>query len=207
MKREVAFVKTFGFGYLTQTAGTAIVRSVYPRKNRAGGRNPKTRIGKVMYLAGATAHTLTVMRPLGTTTLSAAAAASQAVINITADAQAPSAAGALAANDYVILELADGTYQTGIVSSVSTLAVTLTANLTAAAAAGAKVWMFGVAGDHTDTYDLTNGATTTLDSSLPGRKGLGFVSSRNAYEPIILSINNATNQGFLLMTNGGYAYE
>lgn len=207
MQRLVAPRKVHGFGKLSQTAGTAIVRSVYPYSRMGSGRLLRTRVTTLVYTAGATAHTLTVMRPFGQTTLTAAAASGQAVINIAADVQAPSAAGALAANDYVVLELSDGTFQTAIVSSVSTLAITLTANLNAAMLSGAYVWVFGVAADHTgNTYALAANATTTLDETFNDRPtGWGFVESLRNYEPILFHSNNATDAGSIDQVSVSYA--
>lgn len=202
MQRLISPDKTFGFGKLTQSAGTAIVRTANP----VGGtsrRNLKTRINKIVYTAGATAHTLTIMRELGTTTLSSAAASGQAVINLTANPGTNTPAGGIAANDYVVIKLSDGTYQTAVVSSVSTLAVTLTGNVDSpGAAAGAKVWFMGAPGDHTNTFALASGATTTLDGSTLGRTELGFIEATVGYSPLIAYINNASNAGTLQQMSG-----
>jgi hypothetical protein len=207
MQRLISPTKVFGFGRLTQTAGTAIVRSIYPRKNKAGGRqNLRTRVTSLKYTAGVTAHTLTVMRPFGSTTLTAAAANGATVINIAADPQASSSAGALAGSDYLILELSDGTFQTVTVSSVTVLAVTIGTALAVSMALGARVWAMGVAADSLDTYALGSSATTTLDGiQLSGRKNFGIFESINRYEPIMLSVDNITNAGTLESVSGCYA--
>lgn len=207
MMRIISPSRTFGFGRLTQSAGTAIVRTIAPKKQRAGGRQTwRTRIVAIRYTAGLTAHTLTIMRPLGTTTLTAAAAASATVINIAADAQAPSAGGALAANDYLVLELSDGTFQTVTVSSVASLAITIGTALTASMLSGAKVWCMGIATDHNDTYALGASAVTILDGyQLTGRRNIGLVASQFRYEPIIVYVDNITNAGVLEQVSGFWA--
>lgn len=202
MQRLISPNRVFSFGRLTQNAGTAIVRTVDP----CGGtsrRNLKSRITRIVYTAGVTAHTLTLMRALSTTTLSSAAASGQAVINLTANPGTDTPAGGIATGDYVVFQLSDGTFQTGVVSSVSTLAVTLTANVNApGAAAGAKVWFMGAPGDHINTYALASGATTTLDGTTVGRPELGFAESELGFSPLIVYINNASNAGTLQQLNG-----
>ena len=189
---EVLSFPAFGgntLGKKTQTAGTVINRLVPGRKNAI------TRITKIVYTAAATAHTITVMRVLGSTTLSAAAAASQAVINLVAD-PGPSGNG-IAANDYLAIENDDGTVFLDTVSSVSSLAITMTTNLVTALSAGAKVWFFGVAAN-TDpklleahmTLTGTASVTTTYSESV-----VGVFASHEEYEPILVQSNNASNAG------------
>jgi hypothetical protein len=209
------FDKIYGsktYGLKTETADTVITQLVEPR------RNLFTHIAAISYRAAGTAHTLTIMRPFARTTLTAAAAGAQAVINIAADpgnypATVRTADNAIAANDYVVVELPDGTFHIGIVSSVATLAITLTANLpTLGAASGAKVWFFGVAANTNPndaqanpTFTMTASAITTLGNdpgeamgsvcgSFVGPTGLGLDGK---YEPLLVQSNNATAQGFL----------
>lgn len=185
------------FGTATATAGTVVNVLVPPV------RDAITRVTQVRYTAAATAHTVTALRSLGTTTASAAAATSQAVVNITAN---PGPSGnALAANDWLaIRHSADGITRLYQVSSISTLAVTLTANLTVAVAAGDRVWMFGATGDtdprvggaHPALAMAANATTTYTDDSA------GVVCSHAKDEPVMLQSNNATNAGsFNLVTS------
>lgn len=186
---------TFGYGLVTATAGTVITRTL-PAKKRHW-----THLLFAKYIAGATAHTLTVMQALGTTTLSAAAAAGQAVVALTADPGVGTASGVIAANDYVVIEKPDGTFHTGIVSSVSGLNVTLTANVpTGGFAALAPVWFFGVIGDGHPQYTLTASVATTLQSTIGS-----VVSSLRRYQPLILHSGNATNAGVLDLVSGCYS--
>lgn len=177
------------YGRLTQTAGTAIVRLIQPI---AGA------IARLMYLvynAGATAHTLTVMRCLGQTTVASAAAGGQQVINITADpgkysTTFPNGTSSVAdnnisANDYVVYQCADGTFVVDTVSSVSTLAITMTNNLpTGGVAAGAPFWFFGITTDTNPSdglahpfFNMPQSTITTLGSSSGEAGGGGFSSS------------------------------
>ena len=188
---SLALNKTFSYGKVTQTADTVITRTIPPSYNAF------THITNLKYTAAGTAHTVTVMRPLAApTTLTSAAAASQAVINVAA------LAGSLAANDYLVIEKPDGTYHTGIVSSVSTLAVTLTANVPSGGfASGAKVWNLGVAADHTNlVFNGIASATTTYNDYVSSVAATVFKE-----QPMIVYSNNATAAGTLENVSGGYS--
>lgn len=185
----------------TQTAGTLIVQLIPPH------REGVTRITKAVYTAAATAHTMTIARAIGRTTASSAAASGQAVINLTADPNTSvGGSNAIAANDILAIRETDGVTRKYVVSSVSTLAITLTTNLTAGAASGADVWSFGVLGD-TDprsgaahpTLTLPASATTTYED-----REAGVMASFARDEPLWVSINNATNAGTLVQLS--YAY-
>lgn len=209
-----------GYGKLTQTAGTVITRLVAPREGSF------TRLLSVWYTAGATAHTLTVMRPLGKTTASAAAAASQAVINITADpgdydnyGVISTANNLIAANDFCVYQTADGNYVVDTVSSVSSLAITMTTNVpTATVLAGAPFWFFGIITDTNPADNLAHpqfnlyANITTYFGTDAGEAQMGFIgtipginlaSATAAWpltgknEPMILHSGNATNAGTL----------
>jgi hypothetical protein len=194
-----------GCGPKTATAGTAIVQ-VTTRK-----KGCKTRIDSVVYTAGATAHTLTIMRPIGRTKLSAAALAAQAVVVLTAD-PGPSGNG-IAANDYVVIMRPDGVPHVGVVSAWNgtTKALTLTANVpTGGFDSGADVYFYGVIGD-TDPqsqaahpqYPLADAATTTVSNAT----GNGVFGSARAGEPLLLHSGNATNAGTLNRANWVFSYE
>lgn len=149
-------------------------------------------VSTVAYTNLGTAHVLTALVPLGRTTLSAGAAASQAVINLVADPGVGTAAGVIAANDYVVLENDDGSCALHKVSSVASLAITLTANLATAISAGKRVWFLGVIGDHaTRQWALAASATTTLADALAG------IVAAGREEPLVLNSGNATNAGII----------
>ena len=182
------------FGVHTENAATPINSLVPPR------RNCHARIKRVNYTPGATSHTLYAMRPLARTTASAAASASQAVVNLTADPGTGTVAGGIAANDWCVLELADGTFQLNKVASVATLAVTFTDNLSAAMVSGARVWFLGAPANGHATFSLPTGSTTTLPADASGSSnmlGTDLAGTDGPDEPLVLHIDNVTNAGTL----------
>ena len=199
---------SYSIGKKTEAAGTVITKLIPPRANAF------TRLTWLEVLTGAMAHTMTIMRPLNKTTLSAVAAGGQAVISLVADpgnypTTIQTADNVIAANDYVVVELPDVTYHVGLVSSVATLDITLTANLpTGGAASGAKVWFFGIITDTNPNtaeahaqYTLTANATNLFGNrageSIVGFfetiKGLTALSMTGKEEPLVVHIGNATN--------------
>lgn len=198
------------YGRITQSAGTKIVRVVEPSSGAF------TVLTYLEVTVGATAHTLTVMKPLGVTTLSAAAAAAQAVINLTADpgdyTGVQTADNGIAANDRLIIELPDGTFHQDIVSSVATLAITMTNNIpTGGAAAGAKVWFYGVEAN-SSPFDALAHAVYTLPANgtkifggSPGDSIAGWFGSNAREEPLLLIIDNATNASVLERVQVAYS--
>lgn len=202
-----------GYGRKTENANTVITRLVEPVKNHI------TRLKSLTYTAGATAHLLTVMRPFGMTFFSADAAASQAVVNIVRDPGAYSsyctvtpqtANNAIAGSDYVVFEMADGTFVVDTVSSVSSLAITLTTNLgTGGVKKGGRFWFYGTVTNTNPKDALAHPRYTLAASSqtiLGGDNPFGFVGSigglpgsdmDGTYEPLILQVDNGTNAGVL----------
>jgi hypothetical protein len=168
--------------YKTEPAATVINQLISP----AGGY--KTVITRLTVTTGATAHTLTVMRPLAVVTTTAAALASQKVVNISSDP------GTIAENDLCVLTLADGTFQLNKVDSVSTLAITFDDDLEAAMASGAKVYFLGITTDGHEQAALPADTETTFESLV------GYFVANNPGYPMVLSINNATNASVI---NGG----
>lgn len=197
------------YGRLTQNAGTKIVRLVEPSKGSY------THLTYTEVIVAGTAHILTVLKPLGVTTLSSAAAASQAVVNVTADpgdyTSSAVSDNAIAGSDWVVVALDDGTFHTDLVSSVASLAVTLTNNLTYAAQAGAKLWFFGIETD-ANPYDNIVHARQTLSAS--GRTYFGdaaseatvpWFSSNRREEPILLVIDNGVAASTLERVTAAYS--
>lgn len=195
---------SFSFGKLTATADTAIT-ALLPPRNRAF-----TRLTSMYYRAGATAHTLTALKAVGTTTLSSAAAGAQAVINLTADPGTGTGPGAIAANDFVCVELDSGEFFLGKVSSVAALAITLTANLPSAAAAGKSVWFFGAPGDHVSSQTTVKpnpavgsqfrGTASTLEKFEDF--ACGICQTLNQFEPLMVHSDNATAAGHFEQVSG-----
>lgn len=179
------FVNALGnIPYNTESAGTPIVQQVEPM---AGYR---TILQRLTVKTGATEHELTVMQVLGRTVASAAAAASQKVLDIEADP------GSIASGDYCMVQLADGSFQTNEVDSVSTLEITFVDDWTAAIEAGAKVWFFGAPSDDHADYVLPANTETTYESEF------GWIVAARRKEPLLLYIANATNASVI---QGGVA--
>lgn len=201
-------------GGFTATAGTRIQAVVPPAPpQRIGLRTSKNtfaRLSSLIYTSGSTAHTLTVMRPIGKTTLSADAAISQAVINLAAD---PGVAlvgptgvitkngdNALAANDLLVIECPDGTYHLAKVSSVATLAITLTANVpTGGLKSGATVWDFGITTDKDPYTGLAHPffVPTVSAKTVYTDNFAGVVAALNPGDPMIIDSDNGTAAGWL----------
>jgi hypothetical protein len=195
------------YGKVTQTAGTAIVRMVEP------WQNGWTRLTMVRYTCGTTAHTLTLMRPFNVVTFTALGASGQAVVNISADPGHYSLAGTIATadnliagGDYVVYEVADGSYVVDTVASVSTLAITMTTNLpTSGVAIGGRFWWFGLAADTNPNNNQANPIYNAVASSVLtlGRSdGLCSIPDnrllnvgKGKYQPLILYDANATAAG------------
>lgn len=196
-----------GDGGKTANAGTVIQYLVPPVKKAF------TRITTVKYVDTGTAHALTFLRPLGKTTVAAAAAASQTDFSLTANPGTTAAYGgisnAIAGNDFVAIRTAsDGITRLYKVSSMASLVVTLTGNLTVALAVGDDVWFFGITTD-------SDGRSGSAHPALTGGAGSaevtfsdtvnGIVSTLAHDEPIMFNSANGTNAGTLRQISWGYS--
>ena len=201
-------VGTGGCGGITApAAGTPFLIPIPPKIGA------KIRLDSVQYTPAGTAHKLTVLRPLGKTTVASTAAAGQAVINFTADPGA-AVSNAIAANDFVVIRrAADGIYYAFTVSSVATLAITMTTNIGSGVglAAGDVVWFYGVAAD---TDPLNNGLahpnyvlTASTAMNITNSNGNGFISSNKMNEPVLVHIDNITAAGVFNRMSWLYTYE
>jgi hypothetical protein len=202
-----------GDGGKSQAFGTRIQVLIPPDKRG------KTRISTLSYLDAGTAHTLTTLRPIGRTKVNGAAASGQAVVNIVADPGVATGfvnplnnvaivnTNGIAANDLVAIRELDGITRFYKVSSVSTLAITLTANLVAGCAGGEDFWDFGIT---TDTDPRTGSAHPALKSGAGStvttfnERDNGVVATIGADEPILLDSNNATAAGTFTAYSWGY---
>lgn len=148
-----AFVDSYlGFGYHTESSGTAIDEAIPGRNNK------RLALVGVDYLCGATAQTMNIMHcgsvAGSRTTTSAAAVSGQAVI-IATDSPTDPAGNATASGDIIAFQLLDGTWEFDTVSSLSTKTITMNNNINgvdsgggaAAVASGAAIRIFGVVGD------------------------------------------------------------
>lgn len=201
----------YGFGKSSVAFGT-VISVLVPPSGRA--RPGVTRVTKIAYTAAGTAHTITCLRPLGRTTVAAAAAASQTDFVLAANPGTTAGYGGIsngiAANDFVAIRTAsDGITRLYKVSSVNTLTVTLTGNLTVALAAGDVVWFFGITSD-TDgrtgqahpAFTGTASVTTTYED-----REAGVVASVAVDEPILVQSNNATATGTIEQVSFVYTRE
>ncbi len=206
------------FGFLNFGRTTASFGTVYTLLIPPLSISTLTLIDFLQFTISTTAHTLTIMRPLSSQQvtgqshrcsayLTALAADTQAVININQDpgvftaytfngSSAPKTANnVIAASDYVAFQYPDGTWGLDTVASVSTLAVTLTNNLsTGGLAAAAPLWFFGISTD-TNPADGKAHAPFTLPASTIanfGDEGKPFFSAFKAGEPLLIYVNNAT---------------
>jgi hypothetical protein len=213
-----------GYGRITQSAGTAIVRLIEPVLNAF------TRLTDLWYTAGATAHTLTILRALNKTTVPSVTAGGQTSITLAADPGKFNASGfvggtinvadiPIAANHYVVYQCADGTFFADTVSSVSGLTLTMTSNVPAAGiAAGAPFWFFGALtsnnpsdGNPHPQFTLPASGVTKFGGD-PGEGIAGFVGTlrqpssslfganwplTGQFEPMLIVSNNITNAGTL----------
>jgi hypothetical protein len=217
-------------GKATATGGTAFAKLLPPASELcqypAGGMaKSHTVITDISYSYPTTVtHALTILRPLNWTTFSADAAASQAVVNLTADPgsystvyQYPTrnsvkprtANNLIAASDYVVYQCPDGSYVMDTVASVATLAVTLTTNLpTGGVKAGDPLWFFGVAADTDPTTAVAHPGFSVVRA--PGSAGITTLHSECLFtslhpgDPLIFYSDNATTAGTLEFAAGYY---
>lgn len=204
-----SLVGRFAVPYQTQTAGTIIVDVVPPRSGLY------TVLNTLAYTNSTTAHTLTIMRSQGSTTASAAAASGQAVLNFSSISLAKDVAGNslsedLAANDFCVVAHSDGTYGVYKISSISTLAVTFTSNLTQAVASGAAIYGMYEVGRTTGVkhlqFTLPASATTYLPNNPSGNGSdeIGFANALKISEPLVIHSDNSTAAGKLLYAQATY---
>src|SRR6185436_1707042 len=163
------------YGTKTATADTEFTRVVPPR---AGVR---ARVSGLVYTAGTTAHTLSFLNVLGSTTVSTDAASGQAVVAFTALPTAPDGS-LIAASDWVIMQQEDSSWVAAKVSSLSGLNVTMTANLAKKVKAGTTIFFMGAPADHSDRQ-FTVLASQTLNL-VGADTRLGICTAANDGQPI-----------------------
>lgn len=186
------------FGTKTASAGTVITRVIPPK---TGAR---TRATGFSYIAAATAHTLSFMVCMdGTTALTTDAESGQAVINLNRLPQA-SDGSAIAANDWVVLRYEDGSWSEHMVSSLSGLAVTLSANLTAKVLSGSTVYFMGAPADHANRQFTCAASVTT---QIVGSPTAPLAAGAAVGSPMVVHSNNATNAGTLTWLSFAYTDE
>lgn len=233
---EMLLFASFPIPRQTQTAGTAIVSLVPGRKGR------KTILTKLRYTSGGTAHTLTVLKEKARCKLAVAAAGAATSLIVDRDpgkystdptmggagtyaAGVPLGRGitpstadnAIAANDYIAFELADGTPAFAKVTAVATDSATGRVTLTVAAISaaganvGAQVWFFGVAGDtdpQTNAVDQALKPTVSTATDFPNTSAVGTEPveiSRRMFSPLLVYSDNITAAGTLEEGSASYA--
>lgn len=182
--------------------------------------NAWTGILELNFTVGTSAETLSILRPLGLTHLSAAAAAAQKVVNLNADPGVYSAAATkkglsyafstaddpIAAGDYVAYQCPDGTWVFDTVATVATLAITLTTNNvpTGGLPVGTPFYFFGLTTD-VNPYDAQVQPSYTLFASeTAGALSIGsdaavgpFVQSYGMNNPLLILATSTTTQSYL----------
>jgi len=193
----------FGVPYTTASAGTAFVALV------PGHKDHKIKLHKVSYTSGATAHSLTFMRPLSKVLLSSAAAKGATSIVLAEDPGAWGSAKTVAANniasgDWIAYRQGDGTWAynklTGSPTTDANGLVTCAVSaLGAALAAGTEIFFFGVPADSDPNtgsahpkYVPPVSMTYTWDGN-----GAALLSTLGVGEPMLIHSDNATAQGYL----------
>jgi hypothetical protein len=215
----VGFAQSFFRPRITQSADTVITTLCPPRHKL------RTKITKVAYTSAGTQHTLTFMRPLGRTTVYAAAAAAATSLVLTRDpgkytvdvngrtkAWTPSVSNNLiAASDYIVVRKPDGTFLVTTPSVVATdedglVTLTVSALPTGGIAAGADVWFLGVIGDTDPNTNETHPAyaPTTSATTTYGDNAGSFVETFGLDEPILIHSGNATAAGKIEYVQGIY---
>ncbi len=210
---SVGEVYSFGIGQKTVAFGT-LINAIIPGQN-----GKKAKITSLRYTSAGTQHTLTFLRPLGKTTITALAAASQAICILLADpglyTNKRTANNAIAANDIVLFKYPDGTYFQAIVLTAvavgdGTITLTLTTNFPAAIAANSTMYFFGLIADvdpntaeaHPTLAPPTSASTTyPVTSAIQG--GVLF-QTLVAGDPMIVQSSNATATGSIDSIGGVY---
>lgn len=182
--------------YHTESANTAIVEQIDPIDGA------RLALIDMQYVAAATAHTASFMyaEGSGSRNTAASAALSGQKLIVCTDAPKDPAGNAAAASDIIAFQLVDGTWEWDTVASLDTKTITCSNNISGvdagagatAIAAGAKVLVFGVVGDG-------KSLKLSLPASVATSYGQGRLALVHPYvgEPWYLSIDNASNAGFL----------
>lgn len=190
----------FGFGRKTASANTVITQTTSSK------RGLYTYVTFMRYTNGNTDHLLTLMRSAsdGLVTTEVAAAGTAVIVDT---ALTDGAAGAIAANDYVAIQLDDGTWHTDLVSAWNSTTKTIT--LTTAVPTGrtikvgAPVFCYGVPGDTYHAAYQFDPITANATANFPAVANAGpVIKSRKRGEPIIFYSGNATAAGIMEALSG-----
>ncbi len=236
---------TFSLPRSTASAGVAIFTVIPPFRGESGwamqqwtvgsqgsarqkgvnNQGRRTHVSKVIYSTGATAHLVSILRPLNFTVLAAAAAANATVIALQDDpgifstnfkygnsAPAQAADRAIGANDYIVTQLNDGTWKASVVASGAYGALTLAGALPNNGVGAAQGNLCYLMGGPTDVDPSTGGvqpssqiaASAVRDASWAD-DNYGVCASLHDGDPMLFLSPNATNAGFLESLCGFYS--
>lgn len=225
----------------TAAGGTAFQRVIPPFTHPTAGPftysasapkklgNAVTRVKKVVYTTGATAHAIYVCRPFNYTTVTAAVAKNTSTIVLADDpgvystnykyatgnggVPATVADNAIATNDYIVVQLADGTWHLSkvTVTGLSMALTTALPNPTGAGGvlAGALVYFYGQLTTDTDPATGLANPTTTIALSTTrdatwADSDVGAVVALHPGDPLVFHSGNGTNAGTLEWVSGVY---
>lgn len=187
-------------GYTTQTAGTIITAVVQPK---AGAR---AKVWSFGYRQAATAHTLSLMTGHKVVEVGSDAASGQAVV-IMKEIPADPAGTVMASGDIFLLKHStSGLYTPYVVSSVSGLSVTMTANLSQQVLADTKAYYLGAPGDYAGGTQFLFATSTTRDIGGGDERRVVATAMENDH-PILFHSDNSTNAGFLEYLQYGYTLD
>ena len=196
---------TFSLSSATAGAGTAIQKLI------RGADGLITRINNITYTSAGTAHTITIMRPVASTTVDGGSNSGDSTLDV-ANLGAMRVTNSdsielIATSDYIAWINTDGKYQFDTVGSVSGNTVTTTSSLGTAVADGAPVWIFGELGRATHvTLSPPVSTTTSIDCRISaGQPGQVNTNVRvGSGDPLIISSSNATAAGTIVSVSGEY---
>lgn len=190
-----------------------------------------THVTKVCYTTGATAHVIGIMRPFNYSWLAAAVAANGTAITLHDDpgvystnlkyssplstGTATVADNAIAAGDFVMIQLKDGTWHVSTIASGThaggdLVLTTALPNITGGGAAeGAPVYFFGVIANSDPNTGVVNPQVTIADSLTLSVSwaddNVGPVVALHPGDPMLFYSPNTTNAGTLAFISGFYA--
>jgi hypothetical protein len=198
-----------------------------PRNKRFG--DGITHINTVGYTTLGTAHLIGIMRPFNYTWLLTAIAANGTALvpyddpgvystnmkyPTPGNKPATVANNTIAANDYVVIQLVDGTWHVSTIASGTfaggdLVLTTAVPNITGGGAAvGAPVYFFGVIGDSDPNTGLVNPQTTIALSQTRdvtwSNDVCGIMAALHAGDPMLFYTPNTTNNGTLEFISGWY---
>jgi len=184
-----AYVSGYTFvDYHTEAANTVIDEAIQ------GVDGKRLVVNAFEYLAAATAHDISIMHPGSAagsrTTASAAAAAAQKDL-ICTTAPVDPAGNAVANLDILAYKITGGAWEFNIAASLAASTITMTTNIAVIVPILAPIRIFGV---------IADGAVQTIHClASVVTSGADGIYAANPYkgDPSYVSVDNATNAGFL----------